>query len=59
MNSLILRWNPYSVFTATTKEIRQWFDHFGAFAFYNGIAWQPRIKRLGAGINEVRFVEYK
>ena len=51
-----MNWCPYLTYVWTTKELRKWYDTYGAMAFYNGECWTPKATRLCAGRYNVKFV---
>lgn len=53
------RWNPYQTFVWTKRELQAWYDTVGAFGSYDGRAWEPKVKSLGVGRYEVRFIEHQ
>jgi len=59
INHKIQNWQPWMIYTWTKRDLQSWFDSHGSFAFYNGEAWTPKSKSLGAGRYEIRFVKYQ
>lgn len=52
-------WQPHMIYVWTKKQLQHWYDNTGSFGFYGGKSWQPKVKNLGVGRYEVRFVEYR
>lgn len=50
-------WNPYLVYTWTSKQLKAWYLEYGSSAFYDGALWKPEKRALVSGLYEINFVE--
>lgn len=58
-DSELKRWTPYTHYTWSNKQLRRWYEIYGAWCTYDGVMWTPDVKKLGAGMNHIKWKRWE